>query len=133
MLLSNSTIFIAFNITYMLYLKYQLVYYKRSSGREPVKDYLYELKEDERIEIRQLFRLLLEKEGRLVPPQAKHIFKKIWELRIQYLNRYHRIFYFIGPNRKIVLLSAFQKKSKKTPRSEIQKAHNYYIDYLNAL
>ena len=68
----------------------------------------------------------------MLPPYAKHIYQKIWELRIKYMNRQHRILYFIAPRRKIVLLSAFIKKTQKTPRSEIKKTYNYYIDYLSS-
>ena len=89
----------------MLYFKYQLVYYARASGREIVKDYIHSFLEDERSEIFRSIVLLREKEGKPVAPQAKHIFKKIWELRIKYMNHHHRIFYFI----------------------------KYYIDYLSSL
>lgn len=115
----------------MLYSNYTAIYYKRSSGREPVKDYMHLFREEERVEIFNSIVVLVEKEGRLLAPHSKHIFKKIWELRIQFLNHHHRILYFIGPNRKIVLLSAFLKKSNKTPQSEIKKAYQYYLNYLS--
>jgi phage-related protein len=115
----------------MLYSDYKAFYYKRASGREPVKDYIHFFNEDERSEILQSIILLVGREGRLLPPHTKHIVKKIWELRIQYMNHQHRIFYFISSDRKIILLTAFLKKSMKTPQSEIKKAYNYYHDYLS--
>ena len=115
----------------MLYSEYQVIYYVRSSGRCPVKEYLSLFHPEETIEIRKTIHLLSKKEGRLLAPHAKHIFQKIWELRVQYMNHRHRILYFIAPNRKIVLLTAFLKKTTKTPRSEIKKAYKYYLDYLS--
>lgn len=115
----------------MLYFDYRVVYYVRSSGRMPVKDFLNSLSKDDQEEIYQSINFLWKRQGRLPPPYTKHIYKKIWELRIKHKNRQHRIFYFLDSKRKIVLLSAFLKKSAKTPRAEIKKSHNYYLDYLS--
>ncbi len=125
--------FIEINITYMLYSSYQIVYYTKSSGRAPVKEYIYLFEKLEREEIHKNIEFLLQKEGRLFAPQVKHIYKKIWELRIKYVNHQHRILYFIDPYKRIVMLSAFLKKTQKTPRSEIKKAYKYYLHYLSSL
>ena len=117
----------------MLYFDYEVVYYMRASGRVPVKDYVRDFDRDEREEIHASIKFLLKHEGKLLPPCVKHIYQKIWGLRIKYLHHHHRILYFIAPHRKIVLLSAFLKKTKKTPRSEIKKAYKYYFDYLSSL
>lgn len=114
----------------MLYLDYEVVYYVTSSGKEPVIDYIKLQSKGEQIEILQSVHYLKKNNGRLLAPYTKHIFKKIWELRVKYTNRHHRIFYFIATKRKIVLLSAFLKKSTKTPQAEIKKAYKYYLDYL---
>jgi len=115
----------------MLYSNYQVLYYVRASGRSPVKEYLAIFPIEEVVEIEESIILLCKNEGRLLAPHSKHIYKKIWELRIQCMNHRHRILYFIAPARKIILLSAFLKKSKKTPRSEIIKAYGYYLKYLS--
>lgn len=115
----------------MLYLNYELVFYKTHSGKEPAKEYMDFQSPDEQSEILQAANYLKKKEGRLLAPYTKHVFKKLWELRVKYMNRHHRIFYFLAPKRKIVLLSAFLKKSRKTPMVEIRKAYKYYLDYLS--
>lgn len=114
----------------MLYFEYQLVYYK-NYRETPVLDYLSALPDRERAKIKSYIDLLIQNKGRLLAPYAKHIYKKIWELRIKYDKKQHRIFYFVSSQRKIVLLSAFIKKTNKTPHSEIKKAYSYYIDYIN--
>jgi len=127
----HETFNLEINITYMLYLNYEVVYYLLPSGRIPVKEYLCDFNTDERAEIKRSFDFLSLKEGRLPAPYSKHVSKKIWELRIKYLNHRHRILYFIGSRRKIVLLSAFLKKTSKTPRTEIARANKYYLNYLS--
>lgn len=116
----------------MLYSGYQAIYYSRSGSlRSPTKDYLDAMVPKEKRKIYGYITLLCESEGKLPVPFTKHLYEKLWELRIRYGNRRHRILYFIAPGRKIVFLSAFLKKSKKTLRSEIEKAYSYYLDYIS--
>lgn len=115
----------------MLYSDYEIVFYVKLSGRNPVLDYLNNLPREENVIVNNHINLLLKNSGILFPPYAKHIYKKIWELRPQHQNYRHRIFYFIGANKKIVLLSAFLKKSQKTPHIEIKKAYKYYLNYIS--
>lgn len=57
---------------------------------------------------------------------VSHIRGKIWELKV---SRY-RVFYFAFTGRRFVLLSAFIKKSKKTPNKEILTAKYRMDDYI---
>jgi len=66
-------------------------------------------------------------------PYTKHINKKIWELRVDFNKKFHRIFYFIFDGKKIILLHGFNKKTNHTPQKEINKAVNNYHDYLKNL
>ena len=114
----------------MLYTGYEVVYYIKGNGRMPVREYLYQFATNERAKIRAAIDYLKIYEGRLFEPYTKHVGKKIWELRIKSTNHQHRIFYSITTKRKIVLLSAFSKKTQKTPNREIKKALNYLQDYI---
>ncbi len=60
-------------------------------------------------------------------PYTKHIGNSIWELR----PHKHRIFFFMWDGNQIVLLHAFEKKTKKTPIQEIQKAQKEMHDWIN--
>jgi len=64
-------------------------------------------------------------------PYSKHIKGKIRELRVDFSRNRHRIFYFAFIGKKIILLHAFLKKTKKTPISEIRRAEENYQDVLN--
>lgn len=56
----------------------------------------------------------------------------LYEARIQLATDIWRIFCFFDSGQLVILLNGFQKKSQKTPRSEIEKAitlMNEYYEY----
>jgi phage-related protein len=53
----------------------------------------------------------------------------LYEIRIQLGNNIWRIFCFFDGNKLIILLNAFQKKTQKTPKREIQKAEKLKAKY----
>ena len=53
----------------------------------------------------------------------------LFEIRIQLGNNIFRVFCFFDGNRLVVLLSGFQKKTQKTPRSEIVRAARLMNEY----
>lgn len=66
-------------------------------------------------------------------PYTKHIDGKIWELRVDFDKNFHRIFYFIFTENKVVFLHGFNKKSNKTPAKEIDQSKNNYDDFIKNL
>ena len=56
----------------------------------------------------------------------EHVSGKIWELRV---SRY-RILYFTFTGQRFVLLRAFIKKSRKTPKKDLQLAENRLEDFI---
>lgn len=54
----------------------------------------------------------------------------LYEIRVQFGSDIFRIFCFFDEGKLIVLANGFQKKTQKTPKSEIEKAlkikHEYY-------
>ena len=53
----------------------------------------------------------------------------LFEVRVQLGNNIFRIFCFFDGNKLVVLLSGFQKKTQKTPESEIEKAAKLKNEY----
>ena len=53
----------------------------------------------------------------------------LFEIRIQLGNNIFRVFCFFDGNRLVVLLSGFQKKTQKTPRSAIVRAERLMNEY----
>lgn len=56
-------------------------------------------------------------------PLVRHLEGKLQELREESRTNIYRIIYFLSSGRQIVLLHAFQKKTQRTPRQEIDIAH----------
>ena len=57
--------------------------------------------------------------------------KKLYEIRVEVGNSIYRIFSFFDKGNLVVLGNAFQKKSKKTPKNEIEKALKIMEEYFD--
>lgn len=57
--------------------------------------------------------------------------KGLYEVRIEVGNNIYRIFSFFDKGNLVVLGNAFQKKTQKTPKSEIEKALKIMEEYQN--
>jgi len=55
-------------------------------------------------------------------PHVKHLEGKLWEMRLTGRDGIARALYVTTIGQRVVVLRAFQKKTQKTPRSEIQLA-----------
>ncbi len=104
---------------------YEIYFYRNSSGKEPVLDYLNELKDrtdkDSRIKLNKINDYIeaLSKYGlQLTEPYIKHLDGDICELRpIR-----DRILFAAFIDEAFVLLHVFMKQTQKTPRREIERA-----------
>jgi len=107
-------------------------FYKTSSGKCPVQEFLDSLSGKVAQKVVWVLRLLEDLD--VIPITY---FKKlsgtedIWECRIQYGSDIYRVFCFFDSHATVVLTHGFQKKSMKTPIREIEKAELYKKDYFN--
>ncbi len=112
---------------------YQIVFYKNSSGRSEIEEYIRDLREKKnskihRIELGKISAYidLLSEEGLLLNTKyVKHLDGEIWELRP--LN--NRILFAYLYDNKFILLSHFKKQTRKTPKREIEKAKKLLKEY----
>ena len=58
--------------------------------------------------------------------------KGLYEIRVEVAGNIYRIFSFFDKGSLVVLGNAFQKKSVKTPKREIEKAVKIMEDYFDA-
>jgi phage-related protein len=109
---------------------WNIIFYEKEDGTIPVQEFLDKLSEKHHAKaLREID--LLEKYGiALTDPHVKQIKGKLWELRIKSANDISRIFYFFRIGKNIVLLHGFVKKTRKTPRSEIETADKYLENYI---
>jgi phage-related protein len=108
-------------------------YYEKQNGRIPVYDFLVNL--SPKMKAKALREIDLLEEYGTNPNEVNTAsiegsrYKGIWELRIRFAGDISRIFYFTYSPNKIVLLSAFVKKTMKTPQLELDSALKYKHDY----
>jgi len=76
---------------------------------------------------------LIEYQERIPKKYLKHIKgqKGLYEARISLASNIWRVFCFFDQGRLVILLNGFQKKSQKTPKSEIEKAAKLMKEYFN--
>ena len=76
--------------------------------------------------------LLLKSQNKVSTKFVKHILDGIYELRILYNGNIFRVFFIFDDGNIVVLFNGFQKKTQKTPESEIELAikikESYYAD-----
>lgn len=98
-----------------------IAYYTTASGRSPVVDYIKRQAKKERaglIEALEMIEIL----GFDAPRMSfRQVRDKLWEIKIN-RSLSHRIFYFVVVKNEMVLLHAYQKKSQKAPKKEIELA-----------
>lgn len=73
--------------------------------------------------------MLLRTQDRLPTKFIKAIRDGLFELRIEYRGNIYRIFFVFDGDKIVVLFNAFQKKTQKTPASEIKKALKLKEEY----
>ena len=87
------------------------------------------LKEKEQEKV-QYGLLLLKSQDRLPKKFVKLVRESIYELRTEYGGNIYRVFFIFDDGNIVVLFNGFQKKTQKTPHSEIDLAKKYRADHL---
>ena len=111
---------------------YNILIYEQKNGKSEIKNYLYEIQQktdkDSRIKVNKIvayIRKLQENGLEMGENYIKHIKNEIWELR----PLRDRILFAYIENNTFILLSIFTKKTRKTPKCEIEKAERLLKDY----
>lgn len=107
-----------------------VVFYKTSSGREPVRDYFAELSVDDRAAFADSLSAIQE-HGFDAPGIAfRQLRKKLWEFRVQGTIS-SRVFYVTVAGPTMVLLHTYKKQGQKAPAREIAVAENRMTEVLH--
>jgi phage-related protein len=110
--------------------RWRWVYYKAASGRVPVREYIEAQTEEVQERMFRDMERLVEVNVRLGPPYVRKLAgRDFWELRTVVSGDIYRTFYFAYTGRKFVLLHAYQKKSQKVPKRELDVAEERMKDY----
>lgn len=108
----------------------QIIFYRNESGKSPVEDFLNQLNPKQKKKTAFVLSLIED-----IPIVPKEYFKKmkgtddLWEVRIQSGHDSFRLLGFFDGTELIILNHAFAKKTKKTPKKEIQTANQRKKEY----
>ena len=114
---------------------YELIFYEEKDGYCEIQYFLKELdrksktNKNSRINFNKIvayFDILAEMGTRVGEPVTKHLDGEIWELR-PLRNRFLYAYY---KNNQFIILHHFIKKTKKTPKKELETAKRKLSDYL---
>ena len=111
----------------------QINYVQNGMGKPAAEEFIDSL--DEGAQKKIFFVLSLAKDCGLLPAQY---FKKlkgtdgIWEFRIQMNGQIYRLLCFWGHGNSLVLTHGFKKKTKKTPKGEIEIAERWKKMYFQS-
>ena len=56
-------------------------------------------------------------------------YEGLFEIRIEYQSNYYRVFCCFDEGKLVVLFNAFQKRTQKTPKEEIERAMRLKTEY----
>ena len=100
----------------------EIIFYQTDLGDRPVEDFLAGLDADERAKAVRTLELL--RTQQIVPSKfwKKLSGSNLWEVRIEYSGNTYRVLAAFAKGNRVVLLHAFQKKSQKTPRQDMEIA-----------
>ena len=98
------------------------------------KDYFesFFIKQNEKVQKKIIWTISLIEEIQNIPEvYLKHIkgTDGLYELRVQLANNIFRIFCFFDEGQLVVLMNGFQKKTQRTPKTEIIRALKIRRDY----
>lgn len=110
--------------------EYKVQFYEKENGEVPAEEFLLSLDKKMRAKLTGLIVILQEYGNQLREPYSKHLGDGIFELRGKVGSDISRVLYFFYHNGVIILTNGFIKKTRKTPREEIQRAKRYRKDYL---
>ena len=111
--------------------EFEIVFYDKPDGSEPVKEFLLSVDLKMRAKILRTIDLLAENGTTLRMPYSEHLEDGIFEIRVKSGSDISRVLYFFVIGRKIVLTNGFVKKTQKTPKNEIELAKKYRNEFLN--
>lgn len=102
--------------------EWTIEFYQDERGRRPVEEFLDSVDLKTRARFKWSMEQLRLRNVQAREPLVRHLDEDLWELREKSNTDIYRVIYFFHTGRRIVLLSGFQKKTRRTPPQEIEIA-----------
>ncbi len=108
-----------------------IIFYKTDSGNSPVQEFIDSLSDKQAKKVAWVLRLVRDINNVPTTYLKKLINGDgIWEIRVQVGRNIFRFLGFYDGSQLIILTNGFQKKSRKTPKREIELAKKRKQRYL---
>jgi phage-related protein len=91
-------------------------------------EFVETLNEKEKLKLKYVLSLM-ETSDRIPLKFINYIRDGLYELRMEYNGNIYRLFFIFDEGQMVVVFNGFQKKSQKTPQSEINKALKIKKEY----
>ena len=112
---------------------WEIYYYKNKRGKEPVKDFIDDLRMKDQVKIFDWISRLEELGPNAIRPLVEFLGDDIYELRIKLSDTESRILYFFIFKNCLILADAWNKKKNAASKTEYKKhieiAKNCLKDY----
>lgn len=95
-------------------------FYCSANSSSPILDWFDEQEPKVKAKFAQIFEFLEEHGISVGKPYVAPLGDKLYEIRVKQNTNIYRIVYFAHTGKRFILLHAFQKKTQKTPYSELQ-------------
>lgn len=109
---------------------FQIEFYSKENGETPFWDYYETLNPKMQSRVLWTINLLKIAGPNLREPYSAPLDEGIFELRAKQGSDIVRCLYFFQKGHIVILTNGFTKKTKKTPRKEIEKAKRYRDDWM---
>lgn len=108
----------------------RIIFYKPSKS-SPVSDFIKKLQSKDRLRILGCLKNIEELGFDCPRVQFRQIKGKLWEIKINTVSAGYRIFYVTIKQSVMILLHAYKKQSRKTPKKEIEMAERRMLEVIN--
>jgi phage-related protein len=100
----------------------EIIFCESDFGDKPVEEFVASLDAAVRAKVVRTLELL--RTQQIVPSKfwKKLSGSDLWEVRVEYAGNIYRVLAVWAKNNRVILLHAFQKKSQKTPRQDMEIA-----------
>ena len=107
----------------------QVVFFRRTDEKVPIKDWLDDLTKKDRRKCLERIERLREQGHELDRPFAAYLRDGIHELRVKSGNVNYRMLYFFHKGRAVVITHGLVKKTEKVPPKEIERAVERKLEF----
>jgi len=110
-------------------MEWEILYYRKENLRSPVEEYIDDQAPKTQAKLLRNLLLLSEFGPDIGWPLVTNVRRNIWELRTVVQGNQHRILFTVLPDKRLLMLHAFKKKTDKISNRDISIAIDRLKEY----